>query len=250
MLTLKEDSFLAVIPARYESTRFPGKALAEISGVPMILRTYNQCLKVIPANQIVVATDDLRIDSYCKSHAINCVMTSNSCLTGTDRVAEIAQKFIRPFYINVQGDEPILAPQDLDLLIHNALEFPMDIFCGCAEIKASSDYFSPSVPKVVKTLDNRLMYISRSAIPGNKSETFGKSWRQICMYSFPRDHLLEFAAYGQKTPNEEIEDIEIIRFLEMGHRVRMIEMSGCSVAVDFPTDIKRVEKILTQRSDM
>jgi 3-deoxy-manno-octulosonate cytidylyltransferase (CMP-KDO synthetase) len=109
--------YIVVIPARYQSKRLPGKPLVRIGGLPMIVRTYNQCLKIVSKNKIIVATDSYKIRKVCDEYKIKSLITSNKCLTGTDRVAEVAKKIKAKFYINVQGDEPFFNPIDLKKLI-------------------------------------------------------------------------------------------------------------------------------------
>jgi 3-deoxy-manno-octulosonate cytidylyltransferase (CMP-KDO synthetase) len=113
-------SFLIVIPSRYQSTRLPGKPLIDICGIPMVVRTYKQCIKVVDPDLVVVATDDARIQMVCEANGIKTIMTSDKCLTGTDRVAEVALQIEVNTYINVQGDEPIFNPEDLKLLINES----------------------------------------------------------------------------------------------------------------------------------
>ena len=122
--------YLLVIPARYMSKRLPGKPLLDIKGTPMIIRTFNQCVKVVPRSKIIVATDDKRIQKICENENIKTLMTSKTCLTGTDRIAEVAKKIKRDFYINVQGDEPICNPEDIKKIIKYAKKFPMDVING------------------------------------------------------------------------------------------------------------------------
>ena len=112
--------YFLVIPARYNSKRFPGKPLVNICGIPMIIRTFNQCKKVIPRSKILIATDDKRIKKVCEKEKINVVMTSKKCLTGTDRIAEVAKKYKADFYLNIQGDEPICNPTDIKKLFNEA----------------------------------------------------------------------------------------------------------------------------------
>ena len=130
--------YIVVIPARYKSKRLPGKPLAKIGGLPMIVRTYNQCKKVVKKDQIIVATDSVKIKKVCDEYKINSLITSSKCLTGTDRVAEVAKKINCSFYINVQGDEPFFNPYDLKKLINIAKKNPNEIINGYAEIKDSS----------------------------------------------------------------------------------------------------------------
>lgn len=236
--------FLVVIPARYESSRLPGKPLVPLLGVPMIVRTYRQCTKVVPSECVVVATDDARIAACCEAEGIKVVMTSSTCLTGTDRVAEVAGALAADVYINVQGDEPVFNPADLTALVAAAEQFPDDVINGYCAIETEEMFRSSSTPKVVLRPDGRLLYMSRAAIPTNKAHGFANAWRQVCAYAFPRSALEAFAALEAKTPLESIEDIEILRFLELGREVRMIPMSALSVAVDNPEDVPRAEQAI------
>jgi 3-deoxy-manno-octulosonate cytidylyltransferase (CMP-KDO synthetase) len=232
--------FVVVIPARLKSTRLPEKPLIDLLGQSMIQRTYNQCLKAVDKSLLYIATDSDKIAKHCTQLGMNVVMTSESCLTGTDRIAEFSKKINAEYYINVQGDEPLINPDDIRLMINSLEEFDGEILNGYASIDNSLDYESRSVPKLVFRKDKRLMYMSRSPIPGNKTETFFIAYRQICIYGFPKKALEDFSNEAHKTPFEDIEDIEILRFLELGYDVRMIEMSAESIAVDNPEDVEKV----------
>lgn len=231
---------ILVIPARYQSTRFPGKPLTDILGKSMIRRVYEQCLKAYPAEDIYVATEDKRIMEHCREHGIKAVMTTDNCLTGTDRVAEVAMQIDADYYINVQGDEPVFNPQDIQVIVQALNQYPGEILNGYCPIEEEEMYHSVSIPKVVFRPDGRLLYMSRSPIPGNKQGAFRWSHRQVCTYAFPKKALLEFYDRNEKTPLEAQEDIEILRFLEMGYEVRMLEMSKESIAIDHPEDIEKV----------
>ena len=233
-----------VIPARYKSTRFPGKPLIDLAGKTMIERVYGQCIKAYPAKQIFVATEDERILLHCRSLNIQCILTSDNCLTGTDRVAEVAQQIDADYYINVQGDEPIFNPFDISNFIDILPNYNGHILNGYCDIALEVDYKSVSVPKVVFRQDGRLLYMSRSAIPGNKNSLFHFGYRQVCIYAFPKKALLAFSAFNKKTLFEQEEDIEILRFLEMGYEVQMIKMSSDSIPIDSPEDIEKVLKII------
>ena len=239
--------FLLVIPARYKSKRLPGKALLDINGLPMIIRTFNQCNKAVPRSKILVATDDKKIQKLCIENNINTLITSNKCLTGTDRIAEVARKIKKDFYINVQGDEPICNPLDIIKLIDNAKKFPNEIINGYTEITDKKLFFSPHIPKVVFRKDGRLLYQSRAPIPFNKKKTFIKAWRQVCIYSFPYKSLKIFSSLRNKTPIEKIEDIELIRFLEMGMEIKMIKMSNKSISIDTKKDLAKIRKLLIKK---
>lgn len=235
--------FIIVIPARFQSKRLPGKPLIDINGLPMIVRTFNQCNKVVSRSNIIVATDDKRIKKLCLDRNIKVIMTSKKCLTGTDRVAEVAKKIKKSFYINVQGDEPICNPKDLKKLIMTAKKYPNHIINGYTEIKDNKLYYSKNVPKVVFRKDGRLLYLSRAPIPSNKNFTFIKAWRQVCIYSFPYYALKIFSSIKNKTQLEQIEDIELIRFLELGYEVKMIKMSNNSISIDTKEDIIKIIKL-------
>ena len=234
-------NYIIVIPARYKSKRLPGKPLANIGGLPMIVRTYNQCKKVVDANKIVVATDSLKIKKICDKYNIRSIITSDKCLTGTDRVAEVAKKINCNFYINVQGDEPFFNPQDLKKLIKEAIKNPKEIINGYTEIKDKKLFFNSSIPKLIFDQNSYLLYMSRGPIPSNKKYNFEKAWRQVCAYSFPKKMLEAFSKIKKKTPIESIEDIEILRFLEQGYKVKMIKMSNKSLAVDNKEDLKNAK---------
>ncbi|MCM3724903.1 3-deoxy-manno-octulosonate cytidylyltransferase [Neobacillus cucumis] len=241
-------NYCVIIPARYQSSRLPGKPLIELSGIPMIIRTYQQCIKTCPAEKIYVATDDERIRDTCRLYGIQVIMTSSNCLTGTDRIAECVEYIDADVFINVQGDEPLFNPQDLDLLISNIKKYPGEVLNGYCEITDESLFRSATIPKVVFRPDGRLLYMSRSTIPSNKDQGFDKAWRQVCAYAFPRKALKDFASVLEKTKLESIEDIEILRFLELGWDVRMLELSNDSIAVDTPDDIQRVETAIRERN--
>ena len=236
--------YLIIIPARYKSKRLPGKPLLSIKGLPMIIRTFNQCNKIVRKSKILVATDDKRIQKICNENNINSMMTSTKCLTGTDRIAEVSKKIKKDFYINVQGDEPICNPNDLRKIIKFAKKFPKTIINGFTEIKDKKNFYSPNIPKVVFDNNENLLYMSRAPIPSNKKKKFIKAWRQVCIYSFPYESLKAYASFKRKTPLEFIEDLESNRFLELGYKIKMLKMSNKSIAVDTKEDLVKVRKLV------
>ncbi len=234
--------FLIVIPARLASTRLPNKPLVDIEGKSMIQRTYEQCLLAVDdPSTIVVATDHPLIFDHIEALGYNALMTSEACLTGTDRVAEVAEQIDAKYYINVQGDEPLINPEDIKGIISLIQQGSDEILNGYAPIDNREDYLSLTIPKVVFRNDQRLLYMSRAAIPGNKRGEFDFGYRQICIYGFPKEALKAFMGQKTKTSFEEQEDIEILRFLEMGLEVRMVLMSADSIAVDTPEDLEKVK---------
>ena len=239
--------YAVIIPARYESSRLPGKPLVDLDGLPMIVRTYKQCIKACPDENVYVATDDTRVMDVCEEYGIKTLLTSNTCLTGTDRVAECARMLDADVFINVQGDEPVFNPDDLALMIKAAEEYPGVVLNGVCEIQEEEQFRNKTIPKVVMRGDGLLLYMSRAPIPTTKTHSFTKAWRQVCVYVFPKDVLEIYAENEIKTPLEAIEDIEILRFLELGINVRMIPLSEASMAVDVPEDVERVVASIKER---
>jgi 3-deoxy-manno-octulosonate cytidylyltransferase (CMP-KDO synthetase) len=237
-----------IIPARLKSSRLPGKPLVMIDGIPMLQRTYERCTLSVEQEEIIVATDHSSIESFCLDNNIKVVMTSEECLTGTDRVAEAANDMDIDFAINVQGDEPLINPKDITLMIEAANNGPYHVYAGYAEITNENDFFNVSVPKVIVNENEELIYMSRAPIPFNKESKFITAWRQICVYAFSKEALNLFYSRSKKSKIENIEDIELLRFLEMGIKVKMIKLSSDSIAVDHPEDILKVENAIRANS--
>jgi 3-deoxy-manno-octulosonate cytidylyltransferase (CMP-KDO synthetase) len=240
---------VAVIPARYQSSRFPGKPLTDILGKSLVQRVWLKTTGALNNEDVYIATDDQRIKEHCEGFGAKVVMTSDSCLTGTDRVAELAEKVEADIYLNVQGDEPLIDPSDILKVIKATEKSKSEIFCALTEIKDEDDFRSSSVPKVVASETLNLLYMSRGAIPTNKKLGFEKSWKQVCIYAFSKKSLKKFSSRTSKAKLENIEDIEILRFLEMDMPVQMVEVSSSSIAVDFPEDKDKVIKYLRDNSE-
>ena len=237
-------SFVVIIPARYRSSRLMGKPLIKLKGIPMIVRTYRQCIKAVNKKYVYVATDDKRIKKVCETNNIKVVMTSKNCLTGTDRVYEASKLLNAKFYINVQGDEPLFNPKDLSKLIKEARKYPKDVITGYCKISDKKQFYDLNVPKVILSRDSFIIYASRAPVPSNKKNKFIKAWRQICAYSFPKEKLKMFYQVKKKTQIEKIEDIEYLRFLELGIKLRGLKMSKKSIAVDTKEDVAAVNRRL------
>jgi 3-deoxy-manno-octulosonate cytidylyltransferase (CMP-KDO synthetase) len=214
----------------------------------MIIRTYRQCLKTVSAKKIYIATDSNLIEKVCLKEGAQVIMTSTECLTGTDRVSEVSEKIKADTYINVQGDEPLFNPEDLKLLISEIKKYPKEIITGYCEINDEKDYRDINVPKVVIRPDGRLLYASRAPIPSNKSNKFEKGYRQVCVYAFPRAALKNFSERKSKTNLEKIEDIEYLRFLELGMDIKTLEMSKMSLAVDTPEDVIKAKEVIKKKN--
>lgn len=240
-----EDNFAVVIPARYQSSRFPGKPLADIAGESLIKRVWLQCRKAFDTQHILIATDDKRIEDHCADFGANVVMTSPQCLTGTDRVHEAVQARGLDYAINVQGDEPMVRPDDI-IAVRDAFLAgnKASVVNAMAPITDEAEWQSLAVPKVVFDTNDKLLYMSRAAIPGNKTMAFQGAWKQVCIYGFSASHLSAFVSGNGKTPFEQEEDIEILRFVERGTPVQMVRVASGTLAVDFPEDVAKVEQRL------
>jgi len=235
-----------VIPARYESSRFEGKPLAEIAGIPMLKRTYDQAKKSDALEDLLVATDDDRIFEFCKKEGMACMMTSKDCLTGTDRVAEVMRETDYNFYVNIQGDEPVIDPHTINQVIdayrvHRETYVAYNLY---KKIDTDEHPGSSAVIKVIVNEKDELMYMSRCAVPFVKGQNERGFLKQVCVYGFTRKALEIYSSTG-KAPVEMSEDIEILRFLEKGYKVGMVETTLDSIAVDLPEDIAKVEAWLS-----
>ena len=237
---------IIVIPARYKSSRFPGKPLIKLLGKPMIQWVAELSAEVVDQENVYVATEDNKIFNAVTQMGFKVIMTSKKCLTGTDRLAEIAKKIKADIYINVQGDEPLVSPKDIQKIINAKKKYPNEIINGYTIIRKDEDPNSINKPKVIFTEDKRLIYISRQAIPGIKSKrkTPHIYHKQVCIYAYNRQELLKYGKYSRKSTLEKYEDIEILRFLEWGKIIHLVETRQGSLAVDIPEDIKKVEAAL------
>jgi len=242
----RELDYGIIIPVRMDSTRLPGKPLINLLGKSMIQRTWERCCQAVGVDKVYIATESNVIASHVKNFGGNIVYTSNECLTGTDRVAEANKKLCLDFVINVQGDEPVINPKDILTIIKEYQSNRNNVVNGMAKIVDSEEFFSRNIPKVVFSNSKKLLYMSRSPIPGSKFNKFAFGYKQICIYAFSKEHLDRFTSFNEKTQFEKLEDIEILRFLENDISVKMVEVSGNSLAVDIPEDIKKVESLINK----
>jgi len=241
----KYHKILGVIPARFNSTRFKGKPLALIDGIPMIKRTYLQAKKSKSLDHLIVATCDDGIFRYCQSEEIPVVMTSKNCLTGTDRLAEVSEKFIYDLYINIQGDEPIIDPVAIDQIANQYYIYKdrYMVYNLYKKITNTDLINSKTIIKVIINRYDEMIYMSRLPIPFSNSNKISIFRQQIPVYGFTREALLIFHQ-NDKTLNEQFEDIELLRFSDLGYSVKMKETKVNSIAVDIPEDIEKVELFL------
>ena len=239
-----------IIPARYQSTRFPGKPLKKILNKEMIIWVAEVCEKVLSKKLVYIATDDDRIHAKVKEFGFQTVFTSKDCLTGTDRLAEASKKINADIYINVQGDEPLVKSGDIKKIIDQKIKYPDHVVCGYTEISKNENPLNKNIPKVVLNENDELMYISRSLVPGSKDENLSaktKYFKQVCIYAFNRQELNKFTLLGKKSTIEKLEDIEILRFFELNIKIKMVKTSSGSLAVDEESDIKKIEQYFKKK---
>ena len=240
---------IGVIPCRYKSSRFPGKPVAMICGKPMLWHVWNQAKKTKYVDKLIVATDDNRIYDVCYQHGIESIMTSENHKTGTDRVAEVAERIDGDVFVNIQGDEPMIDPNGIDVvvaeIINNGGESIANAF---ALIEDKSDLINGNVVKVITSNTNYAIAYSRSPIPYPK-ESNPIYKRQIGLYAIKRESILEFPLLNRGYL-ELSESIEMLRYLENGYKIKMVEVSdNNSIPVDVPDDIMRVESLMKNRGD-
>lgn len=235
-----------LIPARYKSSRFPGKPLVPLLGKPMILWVAELSAKAVGQENVYVATEDSRIFNLVKSAGFHSVMTSDQALTGTDRLAEAAEKIDADIYINVQGDEPLLNPADILKIRDKKLKNMDSVINGYCWISDSEDPESVNIPKVITNEADKLVYMSRRALPGSKEAKNAPTRykKQVCIYAFTKEELLAFKQFGRKSELEHSEDIEILRYFELDKSILMVETQGGSLAIDVPEDVAPVEAAL------
>jgi len=238
---------VVVIPARYGSTRLPGKPLVSLAGKLMIQRVYERAKLAARVDRVLVATDDERIVKAVEEFGGEARMTRSDHRTGTERVAEVAAHEDGDVFVNVQGDEPLLDPVAVDTAVTSLLEEPAAAIATVATpIKTRADIMDPNVVKTVLDFDSNALYFSRAPIPwvrDTASKVQVRHLKHLGLYVFQREALLEYPTLPQGEL-ERIEQLEQLRWLENGWKIRVAEVEHDAVSVDVPEDIARVEKLL------
>lgn len=234
---------ICVIPARYDSTRLPGKPLKDICGKPMICRVYERAKLSELADEIIVATDDERILQAVEKNSGRAMMTSKNHKTGTDRLAEVAEKFPdAEIIVNVQGDEPLIEPTLIDKLIEQFADKNLQMATVATEITEDEEMNNPNNVKVVLDKNNNALYFSRSLIPYPRNKNKSKVYKHIGIYAYRKNFLLDYAKMNP-TDLEQAESLEQLRALENGYKIRVI-ISDCKfIGVDTEEDLKLVNEI-------
>lgn len=233
-----------IIPARFHSQRFPGKPLALIQGKPMIERVFERALTAKFLEQIIVATDDERIAQAAQKIGAEVRMTSPHHNSGTERVAEVANKVKTPLIINIQGDEPLVNGQMIDTLILALQDEFIPMVSLMAKIQDLNLLRDSNTVKVVIDKDSFALYFSRSPLPFQASDFF---YQHIGIYGYQRDFLLNYIRL-EPSRLEKTENLEQLRALEHGYRIKMIETQSPTLSVDTPNDIIKLEEFLKKRS--
>lgn len=233
-----------IIPARFHSQRFPGKPLALIQGKPMIERVFERASTAKFLEQIIVATDDERIAQAAQKIGAEVRMTSPHHNSGTERVAEVANKVKTPLIINIQGDEPLVNGQMIDTLILALQDEFIPMVSVMAKIQDLNLLLDSNTVKVVIDKDSFALYFSRSPLPFQASDFF---YQHIGIYGYQRDFLLNYIRL-EPSRLEKTENLEQLRALEHGYRIKMIETQYPTLSVDTPNDIIKLEEFLKKRS--
>ncbi|MDX2226347.1 MAG: 3-deoxy-manno-octulosonate cytidylyltransferase [Verrucomicrobiae bacterium] len=241
---------IGIIPARWASTRFPGKPLVEIAGKPLLLRVYENALRARRLDQVIIATDDDRIYQAALAWGARVFMTSPAHPTGSDRLAEVARKLPRSrIIVNIQGDEPLLKPAVIDALVgamHRDRTVP--VATVARTIDRTEELENPNVVKVVFDRHGHALYFSRHTIPfvrDAQNAAEARHYKHLGLYAYRRHYLLKFVKM-KPGKLENIEKLEQLRILENGDSLRVVLTSSDSIGVDTPADAARVEKLLTR----
>ena len=246
---------LAVIPARYASTRFPGKPLVDLCGQTMLERVVRAAEQADAIDAVVVATDDDRIRSECERIKVRCVMTSPDLPSGTDRVAAAAAGVDEPYdvILNVQGDEPLVQPSLLTALVMAHETSLADVCTQVTRLEAPEDLDNPTICKVTRRTDGTAMYFSRSVIPHVRGTSGAQRldaveyWKHIGLYAYTREALRRFVSLPPH-PYEVAESLEQLRLLADGARYMCVETSHTLIAIDTPEDADKVRALLSART--
>lgn len=248
---MKAKKFLGVIPARYASSRLPGKPLLEIGGRTMIEQVYRRALASDVFFRVVIATDDSRIYDAAEKFGADVLMTRTDHPNGSSRVAEIAAKVDADYVINIQGDEPLLDPRMLrELACGISGDGSADSATVCVPIKKEEDFLNPNIVKVVRALNGRALYFSRSPIPFRRSDAGCAVWEHLGIYAFTKEFLLKFVKLPA-TPLMKTESLEQLRILEHGYSMAVIATKYPSEGpnVNTPEDLEEVRRIFARRKN-
>lgn len=241
---------IGIIPARYMSSRFQGKPLADICGKPMLWYVYQQVLKVKNLDDVVVATDDTRIEDICKKFDMNVIMTKNTHKTPTDRIHEVSTKIDADVYLSINGDEPLIDPQIIEKVIPTNEIDQSEIFVQniITTIKDPVEVVDNTNLKVVTDKNGVGIYISRNPVPYPKGSMDCQYKKHVGVYAFNKK-ALDFYVQTERGNVETIEDIDLLRYIENHKKIQFIDVDNCgTLSVDTPKDLDRVREIIESRN--
>jgi 3-deoxy-manno-octulosonate cytidylyltransferase (CMP-KDO synthetase) len=239
---------VGVIPARFAASRFPGKPLTPIAGIPMLQRVWEGARSAKRLRQVIVATDDVRILEACAAFGAEAILTSPDHATGTDRIAEVASRLDAAVVVNVQGDEPLVEGFVIDAAVDALAADPGAVMATVVHAAEPDALLDPNRVKVVLDRRGRALWFSRSPLPYRREGApAAPIWQHVGLYAYRRDFLLRFVALGP-TPAERSESLEQLRALEHGFAIHAAVVENWrSVPVDVPADVARVEARLRER---
>jgi 3-deoxy-manno-octulosonate cytidylyltransferase (CMP-KDO synthetase) len=248
---MSDPKVIVVIPSRYAATRLPGKPLVQLAGKPMVQHVYERAKRAQTVHRVMVATDDQRIMDAVKAFGGEARMTRPDHRTGTERIAEVAVHEDGDVFVNVQGDEPLIDPVAIDTAVGALLEEPQaQVSTVATAIRHAGDILDPNVVKTVLDFDGNALYFSRAPIPwirDTQQKVHVKYWKHLGLYVFQREALLEYPTLPQGEL-EKIEQLEQLRWLENGWKIRVAEVAHDAVSVDVPEDVARVEKLMQKQA--
>ncbi len=242
---------VGIIPARWGATRFPGKLLADLAGTPVICHTYRRAAASTLLKQVLVATDDQRIMDAITKVGGKAVMTDSDLPSGTDRVASVAAKLRCDVVVNIQGDEPLIAPENIDRLVAAFVDPDVEIATMMTPLRSREDLADPNAVKVVCDARGDALYFSRHPIPFSRDHKVdlghgpGLGWKHLGIYAYRRKTLLALARL-RPSPLERAESLEQLRFLEAGYGIRVIQTAEETVGIDTPDDLDKVRSLISK----
>lgn len=241
---------VVIIPARYSSQRLPGKPLVQIGDKPLIQWVYEQALKIKQAEQVIIATDDHRVESIAKGFQANVIMTPADISSGSERVGYVAKNLETAIIVNLQGDEPFISPETVDnavMILKNNSE--LNISTLACPLDSEDEWRNPSVVKVLIDKKMNAIYFSRSPVPffrDDRYQPLKQVRKHIGVYVFRRKFLMQFLEW-EETFLEKAEKLEQLRILENGHKIRVVETEKNSFGVDTPEDVAYIETLIKNR---
>jgi 3-deoxy-manno-octulosonate cytidylyltransferase (CMP-KDO synthetase) len=236
---------VGVIPARMAATRFPGKPLTPIAGRPMLAWCHEGAARSELLDDVVIATCDAEIRDWAEREGIGCVMTADTHVRATDRVAEAAESLDAEHIVLIQGDEPLVTARMIDLALRPVVEGRAGITNLQKRLVSQEELTSPNLVKVVSDRAGRALYMSRSPLPTTINVGFAgiAAYNQVAIFGFTRERLLDYPRL-EPTPYEIAESVDMLRYIEHGHEILMVETTDDTYAVDVPGDVAEVERRL------